>query len=174
MKYILFVRYETDAERKRIDYAVERWSDRINITKPRGMAILLDADESLIPDFMDDLLSRLELRELRDRGKVQVFRAEPCSIDIEHKRRVLTYEFNVNKQAMERFLNYMLSKIGGSYEYSSEKTKVYSAYTKKGYIRIEVTLGENRVAIALEGYGDVVNFFSARIDEEMKIFLGGE
>jgi len=174
MKYLLFVRYETDAERKRIDYAIERWSSRAKITKPRGMAILLEVDEKNIHDFIDDLLSRLELKELRDRSKVSVFRAEPYSIDVEHKRKVLSYEFNASKQAMERFLNYMVSKIGGSYEYSSGETKIYSAYTKKGYIRLEVTLGESRVTIALEGYGDVVNFFSAKIDEEMKIFLGGE
>jgi len=173
MSYILFVRYETDAERKRIDYAVERWSSRIRITKPRGMTLLLESmDERVVSEFLDDLLSRLELKELRDRGKVMVFRAEPCSIEVEHKRKVLSYEFSVGKPAMERFLNYMISKIGGSYEYGSGETKIYSAYTKKGYIRMEVTLREKMVTIALEGYGDVVNFFSSRIDEEMRIFLG--
>ena len=48
--YMLIVRYESDAERKRLDYAIERWENKIKVEKPKGAVILVEGNEEDVKD----------------------------------------------------------------------------------------------------------------------------
>ena len=75
-----------------------------------------------------------------------------------------------------------MSKLGASFEYSTESASYYTAYTKKGQAELEIrwigcACGDEekrvlRFVISVEGYGNVVDFIADRLDEEMRIFLG--
>ncbi|HID43090.1 MAG TPA: hypothetical protein EYP30_04815, partial [Archaeoglobaceae archaeon] len=61
MGYLLILSYESDAERKRIDYAIERWRTKLRVNKPKGAVVILDGGEEELNRFIEDLFSRIEL-----------------------------------------------------------------------------------------------------------------
>ncbi|MDD3043320.1 MAG: hypothetical protein PHW56_10350 [Methanosarcinaceae archaeon] len=199
MEYLFTIDYSSDAERKRIDYTVERWSARAEVRKPKGAVLLFKGPESDVDEFIDDLFSRLDI----EAGKVGIYRAEPYEPAVEKQKRELAYESSERFEAVQSFLNYLMSKFGASFEYSTENASHYTAYTKKGQASIEIRWlgcsceketkglefekkmegGEEvggppslrpllRFIIYVEGYGNAVDFITERFDEEMSIFLG--
>lgn len=177
MEYLFTIDYGSDAERKRIDYTVERWSDRAKIKKPKGSVLLFEGSD--VDEFIEDLYSRLDT----DAGKVEVYTVEPYEPAVEKQNRKLVYESSERFEAVQSFLNYLMSKFGASFEYSTDNASYYTAYTKKGQAQLEIRwIGctcENeeeernlRFVVSVEGYGNVVDFIADRLDEEMSIFLG--
>ena len=53
--FLLILDYESDAERKRIDYAIERWQSKLKISKPKGTIIVLDGKQEIIDDICSSL-----------------------------------------------------------------------------------------------------------------------
>lgn len=171
MEYLLIVDYESDAERKRIDYAMERWGDRAEISKPKGTAMVFKGAN--IDEFLEDLYSRLE----GDRRKVGVYRMEEYHPEVEEKMRRLRYESRVEIEALEKFLSYLMSKVNAGYGYRTGNTKKYIVTTKKGQASIEITLKDNghtNVLITIQGYGEIVELLAEKIDGEMEVFLGDD
>jgi len=171
MEYLLVVDYGSDAERKRIDYAIERWGDRAEISKPKGMAIVFKGAN--IDEFLEDLYSRLD----GDRRTIEVYRMEEYHPEVEEKTKRLRYESKETVDVLEKFLSYLMSKINAGYDYRSGSTKKYSVTTKQGQASVEITLKSNEttdVLITVMGYGEVVEFLARKIDEEMEVFLGDD
>ena len=170
MDYLIVVDYQSDAERKRIDYAMERWKDKANIHKPKGTVIHFDNGD--IDEFLDDLYSRLSV----GKGSVHVFAGDAYSPEITEQTMHLQYSSSMETEAIDKFLNYIMNKLGASFEGTKQGIKSYTAYTKKGQVGIDVSLknkdGETILLITLRGYGDVVTFVNGRIDKELKVFLG--
>jgi len=170
MGYIVFVAYDNDAERKRVDYILEKWSSRADIRKPRGLVFYIEVDD--VEEFLEELFSRLE-GNVRD--KVEVYRAERLSETVEARRRSLEYLIDEERKVVERFMGYLLSKLNASLLRSEGGTKVYNVYTRKGRGTLRVTIEgdrRTRVSVDVEGYGDVVDFLAERIDDELKLFAG--
>ena len=171
MGYIIFVSYESDAERKRIDYLLDKWSSRAEIKKPRGMVFFIETDNS--QEFLEELLSKLEGNA---EEKVEVYRVEGVVKKVEAKKRALQYTINEERKVVERFVEYLLSKLNASYAYSDAIARVYNVYTRKGRGVVKVILrgdGRTTVVLEIEGYGDVVDFLAEKIDEELRLFAGG-
>ncbi|MCQ1534469.1 hypothetical protein FTO70_01895 [Methanosarcina sp. KYL-1] len=177
MEYLFTIDYGSDAERKRIDYTVERWGERAKIKKPKGAVLLFEGPD--VDEFIEDLYSRLDI----DAGKVEVYRVEPYEPAVEKQSRKLVYESSERFEALQSFLNYLMSKLGASFEYSTENASHYTVYTKKGQAQLEIRWlgcacgGEDdgrvlRFVVSVEGYGNVVDFIADKLDEEMRIFLG--
>ncbi|AEF97209.1 hypothetical protein [Methanotorris igneus] len=172
MTYLVVVDYEKDSERKRIDYLIERWSNRGSIEKIRKMAIIVDVDN--IDDFIKDIMSRLEGNP---EEKVKVYEIKEVKKTIPSKKITLNYEVADKKEVVEGFLKYLMAKIGASYECSINDTKKYEAYTKKGSCSISIKLKEkgNKLIInfEIEGYGESVDLIKNKIDNDMKLFIEG-
>ena len=172
--FLLILDYETDAERKRIDYAIERWQNKLKISKPKGTIIVIDGKQDRIDEFVEDLCSRLEKSE----EKVKIHRISKYAPEIEKNVKTIAYQTKEQRDFLEKFIDYLMAKLSASYEYSSKIGKVYKVYTKKGQAKLEIVLrdrGEGTdVNIAIDGYGEVVDFISAKIDNEMNTFLGGK
>ena len=169
MDYLIVVDYQSDAERKRIDYAIERWKDRVMIEKPHGTVIHFSGAD--VDEFLDDLYSRLSV----GKDSVHVFAGYSYSPNVSEQVEELKYSTYVDALSVEKFLNYIMIKIGASYEETKNGIKRYTAYTKKGQVGIEISLkskGKSEVVIVVKGYGEVVTFITRRIDKELKVFLG--
>ena len=172
MGYMIVVDYQSDAERKRIDYAIERWKERVDLSKPKGTIIYYNGEE--VDDFLDDLYSRLSV------GKegVHVFVGDPYSSTITEQTKHLTYSTEMDVLSVERFLNYILNKLGASFEGQHDGLKNYTAYTKKGQVGVDISLDtdeeKTQILIFIRGYGEVVSFVQGRIDKELRVFLGGD
>lgn len=172
--FLLILDYETDAERKRIDYAIERWQNKLKISKPKGTIIVIDGKQERIDEFVEDLCSRLEKSE----EKVKIHRINKYDPEIEKNVKTIAYQTTEQRDFLEKFIDYLMAKLSASYEYSSKIGKVYKVYTKKGQAKLEIVLRDSEkgtdVKIAIDGYGEVVAFISDKIDNEMKTFLGGK
>lgn len=171
MGYIVFVTYDTDAERKRIDYLLDRWSSQAFVKKLRGTVLYIETDNA--QEFLEELFSRLEGNAGE---KVEVYSAEKIQSKIEAKRKTLEHTINEERKIVERFIDYLFSKTNAGYSHSENGTKVYNVYTRKGRATIKATIegdDRTRVHLEIEGYGDAVDFLAERIDEELKLFAGG-
>jgi len=170
--FLLILDYESDAERKRIDYAIERWQRSLDINKPKGTIILVDGKQSKIDDFVEDLCSRLDDSE----KKVTIHTIEQYVPEIEKNIRTISYTTPEQKEYLEKFIKYLMAKINASYEYKTDIGTVYNVYTKKGQATLTISLqsGESttHIRISIDGYGDVVEFISDKINSEMSTYLG--
>lgn len=171
MEYLVFVDYFSDAERKRVDYAIEKWREKADITKEKGMVIRFkDGD---IDDFLENLCSRLNL----GRDQVSVFKAEPVEPEVNAQLKTLKYNSTERKDVIEKFLSYVLAKINAQYEFAQNGVSRYNVSTKKGQARIDIAITEKNggceTIIRISGYGAAACFVRDRIDEELKTFLGG-
>jgi len=170
--YLIILDYGTDAERKRIDYAVERWQDKLVIKKPKGTILIVSGSKEQLNDFIEDLHARLESPE----KKMQVFDIEYYIPEVEKKTKTLVYRTKEKIEFVKRFMDYLMTKLNANYEYRSKIGKVYSISTKKGQAKLETIVrdidGKTEIRIGIEGYGEVVSFLSDKIDNEMKMFLG--
>lgn len=108
---------------------------------------------------------------------------EPYELAVEKQNRKLIYESSERFESVQSFLNYLTSKLGASFEYSTYNASYYTTYTKNGQARIEIrgvgcTCGNIeeerslRFVISIKGYGEVVDFVADKVDEEMSILLG--
>jgi len=73
--YLITVKYDNDAERKRMEYIFEKWAGKLNIVKPEGIVAIINelGEESLVQDFIKDLLSR---SSQTSRNGINVYRLE--------------------------------------------------------------------------------------------------
>ena len=172
--FLLILDYESDAERKRIDYAIERWQKKLKISKPKGTIIVIDGKQERIDEFVEDLCSRLEKSE----KKVTVHKITDYEPEIEKNVEKIFYQTKEKREFLEKFIDYLMAKISASFEYNTKIGKVYKLYTKKGQANLEIILrngseGTN-LTIAIDGYGNVVDFIKNKIDNEINTFLGGK
>ncbi|WP_297489954.1 hypothetical protein [Thermococcus sp.] len=171
MGYIVFVGYDTDAERKRIDYLIDKWSARAVVRKPRGTVIYIEAENP--SEFLEELFSKIE-GDVEE--KVELYEAKPVKKKVEGKKRILEYTVPEEKKVVERFIDYLLSKLNAGLVGSDPVAKTYSLYTRKGRATIKVITkgnGSSHVVFEIEGFGEAVDFLAGRIDEELKLFAGG-
>ena len=193
MDYLILVEYQSDAERKRIDYAVEKWQGKADVSKPRGAVIEFRNGD--IDSFLDNLYSRLP----DGKSAVRVFEGKDYSPEISEKTYILKYETDAEPKAAESFLNYLMNRTGASFDGIRSGIKCYTAYTTKGQVMIDIAIekkektgnrtetarSENEafsagagtsgtvtsVRITVRGYGEVAQFICSRIDKEMTAFL---
>ncbi|MBW9221349.1 hypothetical protein KKP91_04045 [Methanothermococcus sp. SCGC AD-155-M21] len=183
MKNLVVVDYDKDTERKRIDYLIEKWSDRGKVDKIRKMAILVDVDN--IDEFVNNIMSRLEGDP---EEKVKVYEIKKIENPISSKKIMLKYEIFNKKEGVITFLNYLMTKLGASYEYSIDNMKKYEVYTKKGKCSISIKLYEDfqclnpsekenknklKINFEIQGYGESVDLIKNKIDNDMKLFIEG-
>lgn len=170
MDYIVFVDYFSDAERKRIDYAIERWREKADITREKG--IIIRFKDKNIDSFLDDLCSRLET----GREQVRIFEANPHDPEISVREELLKYRTSDSADIIEKFLGYIMAKINAKYEFRQDGVMHYTVSTKKGQAKIGISLKDSDMGsttiIKISGYGNSAKFLHDRIDEEMKTFLG--
>jgi len=173
MQHLLILDYRTDAERKRIDYTIEKWSAKkdVAVTKPKGVVVLFEGKD--LPEFVEDVYSRME----SGASPPKIYAVKESAPAIDKKARRLSYATERSAEIVENFVNYLLAKQGAAFEYTGGGRKVYAARTRKGVVRIAVAIEagkeEVRCLIAVEGYGEAADFVATRIDEEMNVFLGG-
>ena len=166
MKYLIVVDYDRDTERKRIDYLIEKWSQRANIEKIRKIAILVDIEN--IDEFISGIVSRLEGNP---EEKVKIYEIREVKKSVPLKKVNLSYKIS-NNEGVENFLRYLMAKLGASYQCSIGSIKRYHVYTKKGKCSISVGIYSNLVTFEIEGYGEGVDLIKNKIDGDMRLFIG--
>lgn len=172
MPHLFIVGYKNDAERKRVEYLIDKWSNRARISKVRGISFIMEAGD--VEAFAEELLSKLDPPA---EGKVKMYsimpedigsRVTPKRVKVER----LTYE---KPNVVQKLLKYVLSKFGAYYVSFNGNVSRYRAYTKKGRMEIEVVVEETergtKVVIGIEGYGSAVDDLAKKLEKELSLLL---
>lgn len=164
--YLIITKYNDDAERKRIEYAFERWKSTKNIIKPEGISVIVK-DEN-IEEMLDDLYSRVS-----DKNDVEVYNISEASLEIKPDIRKIKVDLDGDLPTIEKFINFILAKQKASFSDIDELSgKIYHVHTKKGRAEIIVNLkevdGKVRINIRIEGYGDAAKIIYDRIYNEIE------
>lgn len=168
--YLITAKYTSDSERKRIEYILEKWKDRMKIARPEGMvAIVNDGD---IKELLVELYSRTE------RDNVALYRIEEAHIDVAEREREIKLKLDENRETSEKLLDFIMARQKAilKLELSEPRQKIYEVYTKKGKAEISMSLrGGNAgvdVVFKISGYGEAVAFVHDKLAEELKLLEG--
>jgi hypothetical protein len=168
--YLITAKYTSDSERKRIEYALEKWKDRMKITKPEGMvAIVNDGD---IKELIVELYSRTE------RDNVALYHIEEAHVDVAEGAKEIKLKLDENRETAEKLLDFIMARQKAilKLELSEPRRKIYEVFTKKGKAEISISLrGGNAgvdIVLRISGYGETVAFLHDKLAEELKLLEG--
>jgi len=168
--YLVTMKYSDDPERKRIEYILEKWKKRLNITKPQGIVVILEGGE--IEGFIEELYSRTSS------SNVGVYRLEKTVVDVEKSGGEIRLKLGEKKETVEKLIGFVMAKQKAilKREMKEPFERIYELSTKKGKAEISVALRNEGQGTALRmritGYGEVVEFLYDKFSSELNYFEG--
>ena len=105
MKDIRVIVVETadDAERKRVEYVLEKW--RRNASRLKGIVIRFEGSPEA---FLKELSQKLTT------GSVKVFKAFEEEVEVEREKRSAHFVIERGREEAEKLLSFLLAKMGAS------------------------------------------------------------
>lgn len=166
--YLIVAKYSDDAERKRIEYALERWKSSMEISKPEGITVVAKGDD--IGGLLEDLYARIS------KEKVKVFNLSEASLEVEENEKLINVDLEGEMETIEKFIGFVLAKQKALLKREIPSGKLYEVYTKKGRAEISTSLkpinGKIAVKIRVKGYGGATELVSDKITGELEYFKG--
>ena len=166
--YLIIAKYTDDAERKRIEYAFERWKASMEIEKPDGIVVVVDGEG--IERMLDDLYARTT------KENVRVYNLSESSFEVERDERQIKVDLEEEKETIEKFIGFILAKQKALFKREIPFGKLYEVYSKKGKAEISTSLkpenGKVAVVIKIKGYGEAAELVYNKINDELKYFEG--
>jgi hypothetical protein len=169
--HLIIAKYENDAERKRIEYILDKWKESLRVTKPDGIMAIIEGEG--LEELLEDLYSRTS------RSNVSLYRLEKEAVQIEKGESEIKLKINEKKETVEKLIGFVIAKQKGvlKREIKEPFERVYEVATKKGRAEISVSLRDEGQSVALRlkitGYGEVVEFLNTKLSEELS-YLGGK
>lgn len=158
--YLFEIEYEDDAERKRIEYLFNNWSDG-TIEQPDGLVrIAREVDHEKL---YEQLISKVPDE------RVSVNRLEQADTDIDPETIRIDQTVPAPAEAVESFVEYMLSKKKAVLQSAAHNE--YEVYTKKGRGEVSYTISETDDGVAVQltvvGYGPAAAFLAGFFETEL-------
>ncbi|MEA1895654.1 MAG: hypothetical protein U9N36_10740 [Euryarchaeota archaeon] len=161
--YLIVAKYTDDAERKRIDYTIERWKAVTGVEKPDGVPILFKGEN--VEDFVEDLYSRLS------RDHVSAYSLNDVSFEIEKEELSIETTLEGDLETVRKFLGFIMAKQKGVLITGTEFERMYVVSTRKGKAEVSINLTDGgRVRILISGYGDALGLIREKIESEIRYF----
>ncbi|MFA4957497.1 MAG: hypothetical protein WC556_11065 [Candidatus Methanoperedens sp.] len=166
--YLILAKYSDEAERKRIEYAMERWGKEMKLGRPDGISIIVDEENEKVMEFVDDLYSRTS------RDKVKIYKLSEASFELEEKEVQIKAELDGGLETVDKLIGFILAKLNAFFQREIPSGKLYKVSTKKGQAEIStrLTVSNNKVMvdIRINGYGDAPDLIYNKINNELKYF----
>ena len=168
--YLITAKYTSDSERKRIEYILEKWRNKMNITKPEGVTAIVA--EGNIDELILDLYSRTE------KDNVALYSIKKVELDVAQVEKILRLKLSEKRETVEKLLDFIMARQKAilKLELSEPREKVYEVYTKKGKAEISMGLRGDEAAVDLQlrvsGYGEAVDLLYRKLAEELKLLEG--
>lgn len=161
---MIIARYIDDAERKRIEYAFDRWKDSMEIRKPEGIAVIVKGEK--VEDMLNDLYARTS------KDNVSVYNLSETSFDLEENEKRIKIELEGDIKTVEKLMDFVMAKQKAIFRREFPSGKLYEVYTKKGRAEIVAVLKEREekvgVDIKITGYGEAPDLVYNKISNELK------
>jgi hypothetical protein len=175
--YLITSKYDSDSERKRLEYVFEKWAGKLKIMKPEGIITVIDdsGNEDLMNEFIKDLYSR---SSQGTKNSITVYRIEKTEPTINPEQKELSLETQQKRETVEKLLSFIMARQKAVFKPESDLSfvKTYEVNSKKGTAQITVLIKENKDGLKLiftiSGYGDAVNLIYNKLKEELKYFEG--
>ena len=161
-------KYSDDAERKRIEYSLDRWKSSMNLSKPEGIVAISDGGD--IEDLLEDLYARISKK------KVKVYNLKEASLEVKENEKLINVDLKGEMETIEKFIGFVMAKQKAVLKYEATYGKLFEVYTKKGRAEISTSLklvnGKIAVSIRIKGYGDATELVYDKIASEIEFFKG--
>lgn len=158
--YLFVVRYDDDAERKRVEYLFNNWKSG-TIDKPKGLMRIAEGLDH--HELYEELITKVPPEQ------VNAYRLDSVDPDVSPETRVVQKSINAPQDAVEPFLEYMLSKKKAVLQ-SAEQNE-YEVYTKKGRADVSYQLtgsdGTTKVTVRITGHSPAPEFFKEFFETEL-------
>jgi hypothetical protein len=164
--HLIIAKYDSDAERKRIEYVLDKWKETLRITKPEGIISIVEGEE--LESLLEDLYSRTTKRN------VTLYKVEKQTVDLESTEGEIKIKFNDKKETIEKLVSFIMARQKAVLKRETKEPfeRVYEVITKKGRAEISLLLvGEGQafnLLLRITGYGEVVQFVKSRLEEEFR------
>ena len=168
--HLIVAKYSDDAERKRIEYALERWKSSMDISKPEGIVVIVEGKD--IEDMLEDLYARISKESIKD--NIKVYNLSAASLEVEQNEKLIKIDLEGEMETIEKFIGFVLAKQKALLKRDTPTGKLYEVYTKKGRATISTSLkpvdGNVSVNIRVEGYGGATELVHDKIASELEYF----
>jgi hypothetical protein len=166
-EYLYVVDYADDAERKRVEYLFNNWSDG-ELARPAGVVRLAsDVDHAAL---YERLVSKVP------EERISAYRLEEGRTDVAPTTRTVERTVPTDADAVETFLEYMLSKKKAVLQSAAHNE--YELYTKKGRATTTYALDEGvdgtAVTIRIRGYSDAPAFLADFFESELQEYAASQ
>lgn len=159
-RYLYTVEYENDAERKRVEYLFNNWSDG-TVERPDGLVRV--AKDTPHKELYERLISKVPA------DRVSAYQLEPAETDVDPETVRVSQAIAAPTEAVESFVEYMLSKKKAGLQ--SAKHNEYEVYTKKGRATVSYTINETgdgvTVQITVVGHDPAPSFLAEFFTTEL-------
>ncbi|ARM76973.1 hypothetical protein [Acidianus manzaensis] len=163
--YFLQVYYRNDNERKRLDYIINKWNNKVS--KLDGYLLKID-DETTYKEIFNEISSKFPPELIKS------YKAEELEVKPQTIQETKTYLLNKSLHDTKTFLNFIIAKNKGIYLGKTEEADIYDIYTRKGIVRTFVALkgdtNKTQIILSYEGTKEAVNKIEEEIEKEIKIF----
>ncbi|MBU4374444.1 MAG: hypothetical protein KJ714_08435 [Euryarchaeota archaeon] len=168
MVYLIIAKYSDEPERKRIEYAMERWGQVMKLGRPEGVPIIIHDESGKVMEFLDDLYSRTS------KDKVKIYNLSEVSFEVEETGKHIKVELEGDLETVQKFIGIVVAKQNATFKDEVLSRKIYEVYTKKGRAEILTHLkAEDKrvtVDILIKGYGEAPDLVYNKINNELKYF----
>lgn len=160
-----------DAERKRVDYQVEKHGTQLGLVRANANWLLTESDD--IASVAQELAAKLGA------SKVRVYRLVPVDVDVETTERIIEREFPASRSTVESaILGFIMVKRKGVLRpLPGVKHRIYDVSTNKGKaeIRVLVTGGArtSHIRLEIEGPRATVDHIVGTIEKDLELFGRG-
>jgi hypothetical protein len=171
--YLIVSKYDDDAERKRLEYVFEKWSEKLTIIKPEGIITLLDdsGKEDLMNEFVKELYSR---SSQVSKDSIGIYRIEKTVPNVRPEKKELHLETGQKRETVEKILSFIMARQKAIFKPESDLPflKTYEVNSKKGTVLITVAIKEKKdvldLLFTISGYGYAVDFIYDKLEEDLK------
>ena len=171
----MIVEVSGDADRKRLEYLVERYSSAgLAVRKLCGGVLLVDGSGDVVRGFVDEALARF------GRGRVSVWALSPPGFEVRPSRFERVFKVAEGFGDVWGVVDFVMTKLRGSLvsETGGGASRVYRVRSRYGVVDVRFDLlpgpgGSRALRVAVEGFGSAVSRVFERLVSELSYIEGG-
>ncbi len=179
VQYLIISKFDDDAERKRIEYVIDKWRDRVRIDPPEteGMMTVVRGELEDIEGFVEELRAKTSRED--NVHTYELNRQELAS----KERQALPLKVRIkgSRDSAERLLSFIMAKQKAIILPGQDRNAPETAYqvvSRKGRARVTIELAQQdgyiSATLRITGFGAVVELLERRLKEEIGYLQEGE
>jgi len=163
--YLVIVELSGDADRKRLDYMMEKWEGLLKLRKLCSGVFIVAGSSADVIKFFDDLLSRFS------GDKVEIFKLSEPDISLEPLTLEALYEVTHLTGDVWSVIDFIMAKLKGALISSVGTSRTYRVKGRPGEVEVSFSLyerdGRRLVKVEVRGYGKAVPSVFNKISNEL-------